>query len=222
MTACLKLGRVWITRGETLMPPPDDLGSFFYVLQEDLRILYVDDDPILREFAVVHLSSEHAQVRTAEDGLNALEQLEHEAPDLVLLDLEMPRMDGFECLQRLRADARFAHLPVIVVTSREDAAAIDRAYELGATFFTVKPINWRLLSYEVRYVHRAHMAEAALRDANAKAQASAHESAERLVGMARESRNFLSLVLETTPSLRAAAAAYAAALEGAAHGLARG
>lgn len=203
------------------MPPPDDLGTFFYVLQEDLRILYVDDDPILREFAVVHLSSEHAQVRTAEDGLDGLQQLEAEVPDLVLLDLEMPRMDGFETLARLRADERFAHLPVIVVTSREDATAIDRAYELGATFFTVKPINWRLLSYEVRYVHRAHMAELSLREATLRAQAAARDSAERLTAMAHESRNFLSLALESAPSLRPAAASYAAALEGAVHGLAR-
>lgn len=203
------------------MPPPDDLGTFFYVLQEDLRILYVDDDPILREFAVVHLSSEHAQVRTAEDGLDALQQLEAEAPDLVLLDLEMPRMDGFETLERLRADQRFAHLPVIVVTSREDAAAIDRAYELGATFFTVKPINWRLLSYEVRYVHRAHMAELSLREAAAKAKAAERAAAQRLAAMAHESRNFLSLALESAPSLRPAAANYAAALEGAVHGQAR-
>ncbi|HYD46597.1 MAG TPA: response regulator [Phenylobacterium sp.] len=203
------------------MSPPDDLGTFFYVLQEDLKVLYVDDDPILREFAVVHLSSEHAQVRTAEDGLDALQQLEVETPELVLLDLEMPRMDGFETLQRLRADPRFVHLPVIVVTSREDAAAIDRAYELGATFFTVKPINWRLLSYEVRYVHRAHMAELSLREAAARAQAAARENAERLTAMAYESRNFLSLALESAPSLRPAAASYAAALEGAVHGLAR-
>lgn len=221
MTGCLKLGRLLFTRGETLMPPPDDLGTFFYVLQEDLRILYVDDDPILREFAVVHLSSEHAQLRTAEDGLDALRQLEAETPDLILLDLEMPRMDGFETLQRLRADPRFAHLPVIVVTSREDAAAIDRAYELGATFFTVKPINWRLLSYEVRYVHRAHMAERSLREANARASAAARDSAERLAAVVHESRNFLSSALESAPSLRPAAAHYAAALEGAVHGLAR-
>jgi PleD family two-component response regulator len=170
----------------------------------------------------VHLSSEHAQVRTAEDGLDALQQLEHEAPDLVLLDLEMPRMDGFECLGRLRADPRFARLPVIVVTSREDAAAIDRAYDLGATFFTVKPMNWRLLSYEVRYVHRAHQVEVALREANASAQAAARESADRLVAMALESRDFLNTALAATPSLRPAAAAYAAALEGAAHGLGDG
>ena len=191
------------------MPPPDDLGTFFYVLQEDLRILYVDDDPILREFAVVHLSSEHAQVRTAEDGLDALQQLEAGTPDLVLLDLEMPRLDGFDTLARLRADERFAHLPVIVVTSREDAAAIDRAYELGATFFTVKPINWRLLSYEVRYVHRAHMAERSLREATVRAKAAARDSAERLAAVAQESRNFLSLALDSAPSLRPAAATYA-------------
>lgn len=200
--------------------PPEDLGTFFYVLQEDLRIMYVDDDPILREFAVVHLTTEHADVRTAEDGLDALEKLEGEAPDILLLDLEMPRLDGFETLQRLRADERFAHLPVIVVTSREDAAVIDRAYDLGATFFTVKPINWRLLSYEIRYVHRAHLAEVAQRQAQARAEAAARQAAETLVTVVHESRDFLTLALDTAPSLRPAAATYAAALEDAVNGLA--
>lgn len=202
------------------MGSPTESATFFYVLQEDLRILYVDDDPILREFAVVHLTSEHASIRTAEDGLEALRRLDEEAPDIVLLDLEMPRMDGFETLVRLRADARFARLPVIVVTSREDAAAIDRAYDLGATFFTVKPINWRLLSYEVRYVHRAHRAEMSLLEARANANDDARRAAARLIEVARESRRFLTLALESAPSLKPAAASYAAALESAVHGLA--
>jgi len=201
------------------MAPPDDLGAFFYVLQDDLRILYVDDDPILREFAVVHLASEHAAVRTADDGLHGLEALAQEIPDILLLDLEMPRMDGFETLTRLRADERYARLPVIVVTSRDDIAAIDRAYELGATFFTVKPINWRLLSYEVRYVHRAHQAQQALADARANAVAEADRVALGLRTLARESQRFLVEALDNAPALKSSAASYAAVLEDALNGL---
>ena len=86
--------------------------------------------------------------------------------DILLLDLEMPRMDGFEVLSRLRAEAgRLRNLPVIVVTGREDIDAIDRAFAAGATSFVSKPLNWRLLSYQIRYVRRAYEAEQAARAA---------------------------------------------------------
>ena len=107
--------------------------------QDETRILYVDDDPILREFASVNLSGEQASVALAADGIEALEQLRGVLPDIMVLDLEMPQMDGFEVLARLRDDPAWAGLPVIVATGREDVVAIDRAFELGATAFVVKP-----------------------------------------------------------------------------------
>lgn len=130
------------------------------MLDEPATILFVDDDPILREFADVHLSSDMAKLVPAADGLEALEQLSVQHFDLVLADLEMPRLDGFELLSRIRAEPRWRHLPVIVETGREDVAAIDRAFHLGATSFVVKPLNWRLLSYQIRFVLRAARAEA--------------------------------------------------------------
>ncbi|HYE42894.1 MAG TPA: response regulator [Caulobacteraceae bacterium] len=131
------------------------------MLDEPATILFVDDDPILREFADVHLSSDMAKLVAAPDGVVALDLLASRPFDLVLADLEMPRMDGFELLERLRADPRWRDLPVIVETGREDVAAIDRAFHLGATSFVVKPLNWRLLSYQIRFVLRAARAEAA-------------------------------------------------------------
>ena len=136
--------------------------GFFFVLDEAVRILFVDDDPITREFAAVHLSSDAAQISLAADGFEALRALARQPIDVLLLDLEMPRMDGFEVLKVLRGMAETQHLPVIVVTGREDIAAIDRAYQAGATSFLVKPINWRLLSYQIRYVLRARNNERAL------------------------------------------------------------
>lgn len=136
-------------------------AGFSYVLDEPTTILFVDDDPILREFADVHLSTDMAKLVTAADGLDALEQLAVQNFDIVLADLEMPRMDGFGLLERIRAEPRLRDLPVIVETGREDVAAIDRAFRLGATSFVVKPLNWRLLSYQIRFVLRAARAEAA-------------------------------------------------------------
>ncbi|MFP5296985.1 MAG: PleD family two-component system response regulator, partial [Alphaproteobacteria bacterium] len=77
------------------------------------------------------------------------------AYDLVLLDLEMPGMDGFAVLERMREDAALRHVPVVVQTGREDVEAIDRCFHLGAASFVMKPLNWRLLTYQIRYVLRA-------------------------------------------------------------------
>ncbi len=139
------------------------MSRFFYVVDDDARILFVDDDPILREFAQVNLATATAQVDVAEDGLVALEAMARTSYDLLLVDLEMPRMDGYALLERLRADEATASLPVIVETGREDVEAIDRAYRAGATAFVTKPLNWRLLSYQIRFTLRAARAEAALR-----------------------------------------------------------
>jgi CheY-like chemotaxis protein len=157
-------------------------GTYFHVLEDRLRLLYVDDDPILREFAVVHLSSANADVVTAGDGEEALQRLAEAEFDLMLLDLEMPRMDGFATLQAIQAEERLRALPVIVVTGREDVMAIDRAFLEGATSFSSKPINWRLLSYEIRYVYRNHKAQAALR----RARDQAREAGERAMLQLRE------------------------------------
>jgi signal transduction histidine kinase len=144
------------------MGPP--AGEFFYVLDEPLHLLFVDDDPILREFAQVHLASEKGQVSLAGDGEEALTHIRSQGCDLVLLDLEMPKLDGFQVLDALRGQEATKRLPVIVITGREDVVAIDRAFAAGASSFIVKPINWRLLNYQTRFVDRAHRAERQLLD----------------------------------------------------------
>ena len=131
-----------------------------------------DDDPILREFATVHLATSSVEVEVAGDGVVALEKLRTGGFDLALVDLDMPRMDGFELIRHIRADEILRHLPVVVVTGREDMIAVDRAYAEGATSFVVKPLNWRVLSHQLAYVLRNCRAEAALREQLAAAQPS--------------------------------------------------
>ena len=82
------------------------MTGFFYVLDEPTRILFVDDDPILREFAQVNLETPTTSIDVAADGLEALNILTAGNHDLVLLDLEMPVMDGFSVLARLRPRMR--------------------------------------------------------------------------------------------------------------------
>ena len=122
------------------------------------------------------------------------------------LDLEMPRLDGFEVLERLRADPVTRELPVIVVTGREDVAAIDRAFEAGATSFLVKPINWRLLSYQIRYVMRAGRNEAAIRTREDPALSTG------VLRLAREGAALIRHAMGGPPELREAALRYATLL----------
>lgn len=183
-------------------------GSFFYVLDEPLRLLFVDDDPILREFALVHLTTAEARVETAADGLEALAAVEREAPDMMLLDLEMPNLDGFGVLERLRADPRYRELPVVVVTGREDISAVDRAFIAGATSFVVKPIHWRLLSYQVRFVWRAHRNEASLRQARLAARIEASKSSEAMRTALTGGARLLSLAMRGDDEMKEAARKY--------------
>ena len=129
--------------------------GFIYIFDAPVRILAVDDDPIMREMAMVQLSHPGGEVVTAQDGREAWEILSADPGfDLVLSDLEMPHMTGFGLCAAIREDPRFARLPVVVLTGRDDMFAIDRAYETGATSFATKPVNWRMLGYQLRYVMR--------------------------------------------------------------------
>ena len=190
-------------------------GEFFYVIDDRLTIIYADDDPILREFAQVHLASETVELLTAADGRELITLLASTRPDIILLDLEMPHMDGFEVLNHLAADEDLCRIPVIVVTGREDVAAIDRAYKAGATSFVVKPMNWRQLSYQIRYVHRTAENEAQLLKHQRRAVRERDSAMAGLNAIAREGSQFLSAALSTAPALRPAAAQFAASLHSA-------
>ena len=131
------------------------IAPWTFVLNEPLRILVVDDDPILREFATVYLGTPSTTIDTAWDGVAARVRLEQASYDMLLLDIEMPRLDGFSLLKEIRSDNDLKHLPVIMLTGHDDIASIDRAYQIGANSFATKPVNWRQLSYQIRYVTRA-------------------------------------------------------------------
>ncbi len=137
------------------MPAHASSQAFTYVLDEPVRILVTDDDPIQREFANVYLSTPYATIETADCGEAGLARLIGEPFDIALIDIDMPGIGGFEMIRRIRGIEALSDLPIIVVTGREDIDSIDRAYRLGATSFVVKPVNWRLLSYQIRYVLRA-------------------------------------------------------------------
>jgi DNA-binding response OmpR family regulator len=133
-------------------------ARFSYVLNDEIRILAVDDDAIQREFCAVYLSTPSAEVITAESAEAGLALLEQQDFDMALIDVDMPGIDGIEMVRRLRADPRFSRMPIMVITGREDMTSIDLAYEAGATAFMSKPVNWRLLSHQIKFLIRAHAA----------------------------------------------------------------
>jgi len=137
-------------------------SAWTFVLDAPMRALVADDDPLVLEFARVHLSSPVAVIETALDGETAWSMLTGGDFDIAVLDISMPRLDGFSLLERIRADAKLRYLPVMMLTCREDIASIDSAYVLGANSFATKPVNWRLLSYHIRYVLRASRVESEL------------------------------------------------------------
>lgn len=101
-----------------------------------IKILVVDDDSRIRNFVRLRLESEGYEVTQAANGEQGLERLTLDAPDLVLLDLSMPVMDGWEMLKRLRA---FSQLPVIILSANNGNKNIQKGLELGADEYVTKP-----------------------------------------------------------------------------------
>lgn len=118
-------------------------------------ILIVDDDSILRSVAAESLKQAGFSVSEAENGIQALAAIKGSRPDIVLLDVMMPEMDGFDTCRAIRALPNGDMVPVVMITALEDIDSINRAYEVGATDFITKPINWIILVQRVRYMLRA-------------------------------------------------------------------
>ena len=137
--------------------------AWSYVLAEPTKILVVDDDPILCEFSKVYLATPAAQVETAANVDDAIARMKEQSFDIVLIDIGMPGRDGYDLLQLIRRQPGTANMPVMMLTAREDIASIDHSYDLGATAFTTKPVNWRQLSYQIRYLLRSSKIEQDLR-----------------------------------------------------------
>lgn len=118
-------------------------------------VLVVDDDPTMRYLARATLEQEGCAVKDAESGSVALSLLNQCEPDLILLDVMMPEIDGFTFCEKLRAMPDKQRTPVLMMTGLEDTESIRRAYNVGATDFITKPINWLILGYHVHYILRA-------------------------------------------------------------------
>lgn len=125
------------------------------VAEKQPLILVVDDDAGVRMVARTLFEQAGMRVAEAQDGLEALRRLEEQAPDLVCLDVQMPGLDGFSVCEKIRENPATRHTPVLMMTGLEDVESINRGYEIGATDFVTKPVNWPVVGHRVRYVLRA-------------------------------------------------------------------
>jgi two-component system cell cycle response regulator len=105
------------------------------------RILVVDDIPANVKLLEAKLSAEYFDVLTAADGISALSTAEREQPDIILLDVMMPVMNGWECLEALRADASMNDVPVVMLTAMAQQADRVRGLAAGAASFVTKPFR---------------------------------------------------------------------------------
>ena len=119
------------------------------------RIFIAEDDEAILDLLVTRLRIAGYQTSQEKDGMAALEAIKRRPPNACILDVNMPRMDGFQVLGRLRADPLTAHLPVLILTARRAPDDIKRAIKLGATDYLSKPFNdEQLLARVARLLRR--------------------------------------------------------------------
>ena len=127
------------------------------------KILVCDDDQNVRLLTRQCLEADDMDVVEAADGIEAIDVLIIERPDLVFLDVEMPGMTGLEVCQRIRKMPQGESIPIMIVTGSDDRKSIDQGFEAGATQYKTKPVNWSLLGRDVQYMLRASNAFNALK-----------------------------------------------------------
>ena len=131
-------------------------------------VLHVDDDVASLLMAEGALEDAGFDVVHAVNGIEAIACFKEHTPELIIMDAIMPVMDGFDTIEAIRSTLGGEHVPILMITGLDDLESITRAYDLGATDFLTKPINFHILPYRVQYMLRSKLTGDALRSSQAK------------------------------------------------------
>ncbi|MBT5048213.1 MAG: hybrid sensor histidine kinase/response regulator [Rhodospirillaceae bacterium] len=180
--------------------PTETLDKFSGAL-----VLVVDDEGTQRLLTRDTLEQDGFRVEEAPSGEIGLERIRELRPDLVLLDVMMPGIDGFEVCRQLRADLEICHTPVIIISGREDTEDINKGFAVGATDFLTKPVIWNLLPSRVRFVLRTKRLEQDLRAATEVAERASEAKSALLATMGHELRTPLNAIIGFSDMMRQSA-----------------
>ncbi|MEI6090765.1 MAG: response regulator [bacterium] len=130
------------------------------------RVLVVDDNKITTKLLGRFLESTGYIAFAAYDGVDCLEKVQDFQPDAIVLDVMMPRMDGYETARNLKANPATKHIPIVITTALNDITNQLKAVESGADDFLSKPIEEKLLMAKIKILTNLHITETKLRDVN--------------------------------------------------------
>jgi len=117
-----------------------------------MKIMVVDDCKTTRKLLGHYLKSRGYQVVFAENGLDAMEKLGRESVNMIMTDLNMPYMDGMELIKTLRSDSTWSEIPILMVTTENDGMEKERALELGANGYIVKPVSGEVIAHNIKLI----------------------------------------------------------------------
>jgi DNA-binding response OmpR family regulator len=114
------------------------------------KVLIVDDEEVIRKFLNIHLAKLGFEVKEAADGEQAIDELGKDDFDLLICDILMPKKDGWEVIKEVRSNSKTKHLPVIVLTAKNEDSDMFKGYDLGANYYMTKPFTKAQLLYGLR------------------------------------------------------------------------
>jgi chemosensory pili system protein ChpA (sensor histidine kinase/response regulator) len=127
-------------------------------MRSNAVVMVVDDSITVRKVTQRHLQKRGIDVLLAKDGVEAVELLRDQVPDVMLVDIEMPRMDGYELTSRVRSDSRLKEVPIIMITSRAGDKHRDKAFALGVNEYMTKPYQEEELFARINSLLPVHLA----------------------------------------------------------------